>query len=223
MDHEPLVLPQYGPSLSELYGARFKALPFTVRVVAVATAALLVAAIGWRLFLDRGSTTYTQKGPVAFSFRYAGGLGRVVPEHGQYVKLEAHRGQLFTQSFAVERLQLPPYRGDVVGLLPSYANRVVAGLKRRFRAFEPVQETRTFINQVPGYAVVFKARLGKRALFGRYVILPKPLPGSREGVVLLLLSTPAGGTYNAITVGSIGATKLPLHSFRFDQIGSFYD
>ena len=48
--------------------------------------------------------------------------------------MERRRGSLFLDSFAVEPLSLPPFRGDVSGELPVYAEREIAALRKRFPA-----------------------------------------------------------------------------------------
>lgn len=181
-------------------------------VVLVIVATVLIAQ---RIGGD-SSNTYSRAAALAFNFRYSDVL-RPVARNGAYVRLEARRDGLFLQQFAVLPLRLPSYRGVAAGVLPALATKVAGQLAQRYPGFTVVGETRTFINQVSGYAIVFRARLGSRTLFGRYVMLPRPVVGTRDGVVLLLLTTPASGTFNAESVGSFGATKLPLHSFRFSS------
>ena len=157
----------------------------------------------------------------------------VAPRAPELVRLERRRGGLYLESFAVEPLALPPFRGDASGLLPVYAEREIAVLRRRFAPFELMREGKARVNQVPGYEVQFQARLGRRRLFGRVVLLPEPAPGedlanpsgvlenarARRGVRLVLLSTPAGGSVHAFDVGAHGDLKTTFRSFRFGTEG----
>lgn len=212
----PLVKPEYGPSLPRLVGPRWRALPPAVRAVAALSgaAALLALAVLALRAGDAGPRVVVRE-PLAFNFTYGGSLRRVAPGAGELVRLEGRRGGLFLQSFAVEPLRLPPYRGDVGGAYPAYATVYAQRLARRYAGFELAEEGRTRINDVPGYAIAFRARLGRRTLYGRRVLLVPDVPRARDGVVLALLATPAAGVGAAAAVGVGGALKQPLRSFRF--------
>jgi hypothetical protein len=154
-----------------------------------------------------------QRSPIAFNFHYPPVLKRVAPSGDHFVELERKRDGLFLDSFAVAPLSLPAYRGDASGALPAFADREVERLRRRYAEFEWVQEGKTRINEVAGYTISFRARLGERRLYGRSVLLPEP--GTRRGVTLLLLATPAAGVPNAEEVGLHGPVKTAYRSFRF--------
>ena len=179
---------------------------------------MLVAAAAW-LVLRRadppGQTSYVVREPVAFNLRAGDVLVRRPARGDELLHLERRRGDLFLQSFAVAPLALAPYRGEAGGVLPIAADREIEALARRWPEFELVQEGKTRINEVPGYAIVFQARLGERRLFGREVLLPEPRPGARGGVRLLILATPAAGVSRATEVGVRGVTKTPYRTFRF--------
>jgi hypothetical protein len=98
------------------------------------------------------------------------------------------------------------------------AARELDALRKRFPDLEPVEEGKTRINRVAGYALVFRASRKPR-LYGRLVLLPEPLPGARDGVKLLLLATPDGGADKAQDVGAVGQLKTPYRSFRFGTEG----
>lgn len=211
----PAVLPEFRPTLPELLRARFGRRPTTTLLalsllLAAATLAFALLRPG-----EEGTTVVQRTGPVQFNFRYPSPLTRVAPQGDQMLRLEARRSGLFLQSFAVAPLRLPAYRGEVGGALPVFATREIAGLRGRFAQFELVQDGKTRVNEVPGYAVLFRARLGKRRLFGRDILLPEPLPGARDGVRLLLLATPAAGVSSAADVGVRGVIKRPYRTFRF--------
>jgi hypothetical protein len=213
-----LVADAHRPTLSELAGPRLARLPAAVRIaLAVVGAALLLALLAL-IVLRPGDdvTEYVKRSGLTFNFRYPDPLVRAAPRGEEIVRLQSVRPDgLFVQSFAVEPLRLPAYRGDVGGLLPIVADGEMAKLAQRFRQFELVQEGKTRLNQVPGYAITFRARLGQRRLLGREVLLAEPVPGSRRGVRLLLLATPSAGISRAEDVGVHGAIKRPFRTFRF--------
>ena len=152
--------------------------------------------------------------PIAFNLRYPGGMRQLEPADGELLHLQ-RKGM---DDFIVERLQLPRYAGDVGGALPVIAARELDALRKRFPDLEPVEEGKTRINRVAGYALVFRASRKPR-LYGRLVLLPEPLPGARDGVKLLLLATPDGGADKAQDVGAVGQLKTPYRSFRFGTEG----
>ncbi len=208
------VLASHRPTLAELVRARAG----RRGIVAVMAVAVLAAALLAFLVLrpeDDGIEVVSRAEPAPFNLRHAERLERVAPGRGELLRLEATRGDLFVQSFAVAPLRLPAYRGDVTGVLPAFAAREIDALRARFAEFELVQDGKTRVNEVAGYQILFRARLGRRRLFGRLVLLPEPEPGARDGVRLLMQSTPAGGASKAADVGVIGLTKLPFRTFRF--------
>jgi hypothetical protein len=231
-----LVLEEHRPTLADLLRPRLARLPRWVRRLLGAVVALLVLFVLWRLLAggDAGETHYVHRGALEFNFRYPDAMHRVKPAGQELVRVQRTRDGLFLDSYAVEPLALPPFRGNVSGLLPAYADREIAALRKRFPSqFELVREGKARVNQVPGYDVQFQSRLGKRRLFGRLVLLPQPAPGedltnptgelnndrSRSGVRILMLSTPAAGTVRTRDVGARGLLKTPFRSFRFGTEG----
>lgn len=208
-----LVLPEHRPTLRDL----LPPVPPAAWRALAAVAALVAIAVGWLVLRpeDDGGIDYVHRGSIEFNFHHPPELRRVAPSQGEYVRLERRRDGLFLDSFAVAPLSVPAYRGDVSGILPVAADAEIARLERRFAAFELVEERKTRINDVAGYAIVFRARLGERRLYGRAVLLPEAVPGARRGALLMLLATPASGVPQAQDVGVHGAIKLPYRSFRF--------
>jgi hypothetical protein len=151
--------------------------------------------------------------PVAFRLRYAPAMHSLPPSRGEAL----HLRRAGEDEFIVEPLRLPRYTGDVGGVLPIQAAHELTALRRRFPNLQPAAEGKTRVNRVAGYTVVFRADPSRR-LYGRLVLLPRPTPGTREGVKLLMLATPAGGVTKPQNVGG-GGLKLPYRSFRFGTDG----
>jgi hypothetical protein len=149
--------------------------------------------------------------PIAYTLHYPSSMHEVKPAEGELLHLR-RKGK---DDFILERLQLPPYEGDVGGALPVIAARELTTLRERFPDLEPVEETKTRVNRVVGYTLSFRASRKPR-LYGRLVLLPEPVPGTRDGVKMLLLATPSGGAAKAEDVGSSGRLKTPYRSFRFE-------
>jgi hypothetical protein len=208
-----VVKPQYGPTLSQLVVA----LPRGPRIAAIALIALLIAAAALLAISSRPDETNTiVRGPVTFNLTYGPRLERVKPAGDALLTLRRDRGGLFLDSYVVRPLTLPPYRGAAGGLLPVYAVDYLAGLHRRYGAFDVALEGRTRINNGIGYQLVLRARRGGRTLYVRHLLLVPDAPeGARRGVVVELESTPAAGTPNAVGVGNAGALKQAMRSFRF--------
>ena len=211
-----LVLDRYRPSLRDVVGPSLARLPRPLRWLTLAVVAGLAGLLAWQVLkpADRG-VEYIQREPIAFNFAYESAMRPERAEGAEFVRLVRRQDGLFRDSFAVEPLTLPPYRGETGGVLPLFADREIAALSRRFADFELVEEGKTRVLLVPGYGIVFRARLGERRLYGRVVLLPEPEPGTRRGVKLVLLATPAAGANKATDVGLVGATKRPYRTFRF--------
>jgi len=214
-----LVLDEHRPTLSDLLGRRLgrrgaRAVLVVAGVVVLAVVAALLLRAG------EGEIEYVQRGALEFNFRYTSELKGARPQGAEIVRVERRRPDgLFVQSFAVESLRLPPYRGELSGFLPLYADREIRALAGRFREFELIQEGKTRLNEVPGYTVAFRARLGDRRLFGRVILLPEAVPGARRGARLVLLATPSAGVHKAEEVGLRGVVKRPYRTFRFGTEG----
>lgn len=208
---------RFGPNLPELLAPGLRRLPAVVRwALAVVAAVVVVGGLYTVLRPAPGETAYVRRGPpVEFNFLLGAPLVQAAPEAGQLVRVERRRDGLFVDSFAVSALTLPPYRGEATGVLPVLASREIDALRRRFREFELIQEGKARVIATPGYQIVFRARLGKRRLYGREVLLPEPVPGSRRGVTILMLATPAAGVGQADDVGTTGPVKQAFRSFRF--------
>jgi hypothetical protein len=203
------VAPEHRPTLRE----ELAPLPAPARWAVLGVLVLLAVGVAIAL-LGGGSTpdgrVITHRGPVTFNLRVPPGMSEVEPAAGELVHLE-RKGQ---DSIVVSPLDLPEYEGDVGGILPVVAARELDALKKRFPDLEPVEEGKARINKAAGYSLSFRVSRSPRE-YGRLVLLPQPVPGARDGVKLLLLSTPAGGAGKATDVGTRGQLKTPYRSFRF--------
>jgi len=206
---------EYGPTLLQLVAPRRLA----VRVAAgVAAAAIVFAAVAIAIASRPDETEVLIRKPITLNFIYGQQFHRV-QRAGTMIALrhESPNG-LFLDAYALRPLTLPPYRGAVGGMLPIYANRYVRTLARRYPGYEFIGEGRARINNAVGYAVTFRASIGRRRLYARHYLLVEEEPeGRRRGVVLEIDSTPAAGTPNADEIGNHGALKTPLRSFRFGE------
>jgi hypothetical protein len=204
----PVVAPEHRPTLGETLAP----LPRPARWAVLAVLGLLL--IGLVIALTGKATAdgkrLVRERPLAFNLRVPPGMQEIKPAAGEWAHLE-RKGK---DSFVVEPLKLPAYKGDVGGILPVVATREIEALKKRFPALEPVEEGKGRINQAAAYSVVFRASRKPR-LYGRLVLLPQPVPGARDGVKLLLLATPEAGAGKASDVGTRGQLKTPYRSFRF--------
>lgn len=220
-----VVAERFRPTLPDLIGSGGRSGQILgaglVAVIALAVAAVLV------ITRDRPVERYINRAGVPFNFSYVERLKPLPPgaqsalgpargrEASDAVWLEEARRDLFVQSFAVSERRLPPYQGEVGGLFPLVAEGEKRRLAERFTGFELVSEGKARVNEVAGYQLVFRARLGERRLYGREVLLGETVPGSRRAVALLLLGTPVSGIGRVADVGNDALLKQPLRSFRF--------
>lgn len=209
-----LILDRHRPSLPELLA------PLPRRLViglAVLVAAILIALLAARLAPGDSPEVFVHRADPEFNFAYGDRLALVPPAgEDELVALRQRRGTLFVQSFVVRGLELPAHEpGTVGGVMPIVADLQLDDLRRRFEDFELVAEGKARINEVSGYELIFRARMGERRLYGRVILLPEPVPGSRNAVALELLGTPVSGISDPRDVGGNAVLKLPLRSFRF--------
>lgn len=178
---EPLVLPEYGPTLPELAQRRFGWRERTTVALLVAAAALIV--VGLLLVRPEfdSQTKYVHHETPVFNLLYDNGaLREVAPQGDEIVRLAGRRGRL-AATIAVEHLELPGATGDVAhGVLPAYASEHVKALRAELPQFELVQESRARVNGAPGYEVRF--RTGRT--FGNDLMI---LPSEEEAGDALLV------------------------------------
>jgi hypothetical protein len=208
--------PEYGPTLGRLLSPRWRAASRPVRAAVIAAGlGLLALLLGAALTLE--NATYSHGGKVSFSFAYRS-LYRVAPDPGGYVKVERHRadGEL-EDSYAVEPLRLPPYSGELSGELPLYASGYIRALAQRHAGFVLRGEGKTRVNTVPAYQVLYTAIVDGRPMFGRDVLLLPERRGAREGVEIVMLTSPTANAQvdSPLEVAGTGVLLRPLKTFSF--------
>jgi hypothetical protein len=154
---EPLVLPEYGPTLPTLARRRFGWRERTTVALLVGAGALIV--IGLLLVRPEvdSQTKFVHHDAPVFNLLYDNGaLRQVTPQGDELVRLEGRRGRL-AAAIAVEPLALPDATGDIAhGLLPAYASEHVEALRAELPDFELLSEARARVNGAPGYEVRFR-------------------------------------------------------------------
>lgn len=211
----PLVRPEFGPTLPELAGPRWRALSRGGRIVAVLLALLACALLLWRTTGGDNRTTVVVAHPVAFNLVYDDAkLERVVPPAGTSLLLRTPASDPDPESVTVAPLRLPAYRGDIAGVLPLYAATVIRRMQAADPAFILRSEGRTRINRQPGYQIQYQTRRDGRTAYGRRTFLFADEPAQRDGADLNLVAVRSPSMPNVDAVGSNGPTKLPYRSFR---------
>ncbi len=208
--------PQYGPTLGVLLSPRWRAAsPLARGLVIAACVGLLALLVGAGLTLE--NSTYSHGGRVPFSFSYRN-LFRVKPDPGEFVKMQRHRsdGEL-EDSLAVGPLLLPPYSGSLTGELPLYAAGYINGLRLRHPQFELAGEGKTKVDTMFAYAVSYTTVLDGRTMWGRDILLLPEHAGAREGVDIMMLTSPTADSQvdGPPEVGSAGVLSRPLRTFSF--------
>lgn len=170
------------------------------------------AGIAWRVL--HAGIEVSGKTPVAFHFRRPASLHPRRPLAGELVRLEQTRHGRVLDEFVVSPLRLPPYAGDPAGVLAVLAQRELIALRARYPSLELVSEASAKIAGMPGQELRFRIP-GAHRLFGREMLLPRPVAGARDGVRLLAIAQASADVGGAGAVGVHGATRLPYRSFRF--------
>jgi hypothetical protein len=207
--------PEYGPTLGRLLAPRWHAASPLLR------AAVMLAGVGLLVVIAAGALTlenakFSHGGMVPFSFSYRG-LYRVSADPGGHVKIERrHADGTIRDSFAVEPLRLAPYSGNLSGALPLYAAGYIRALSRRYPGFALRGEGKTKVNNlISAYDVFYSTVIDGRKLYGRDIMLLPERPQAREGVDIVMLTTPTKRSElsSALEVAISGILLRPLKSF----------
>jgi hypothetical protein len=206
--------PEYGPTLGQLLSPRWRAAPALGRWVVIASGIGLLAAILLAV-LTLENSTFSHSGRVPFSFSYRG-LYRVSPDPGGYVKVE-RRGSdgLLKDSLAVDPLLLPAYSGEPSGELPLYAAGYIRGLRHRYPGFVLRGEGKTTVNTALAYAIFYTVVFEGRTMWGRDTLFLPERPGVREGVDIVMLTSPTANSQVKLPteVAFSGVLTRPLKTF----------
>jgi hypothetical protein len=205
--------PEYGPSLGRLLAPRWHAASRPARMLVLALCAALVALL-LAAALTLENAQYSHAGPAPFSFSYRD-LYRAAPPPGAYVEVRRPRSGPVVDSFAVSSLRLPPYAGSPNAELLLYVNTYIAALRRRSSDFRLLGEGKTRVNTVPGYDVLYTARVQRRTTYGRDILLLPERPHPRDGVTISMLSLPGAEPQvtSPLLVGTTGVLELPIETF----------
>jgi hypothetical protein len=210
------IKPEYGPTLGRLLSPRWRAAsPLLRRLVVLAGLGLAAAVVAAVLTLE--NATFSHGGRLPFSFAYRS-LFRVAPDPGGYVKIQRRRSNgALEDSYAVEPLVLPAYTGELSGELPVYAAAYIHEVERRDSGFVLRGEGKTRVNAVPAYQVLYTAIVEGRTMYGRDVLLLPERAGAREGVAIVMLTSPTANAQvdSPLEVASTGVLLRPLKTFTF--------
>jgi len=216
---------QYGPTLGQILAPRWRVASSLTRGAVIASAVGLLALLA-AAALTLENSKYSYGGAVPFSFSYRN-LYKVSPDPGGYVKVQRRSadGRL-KDSFAVGPLRLPPYSGSLAGELPLYAAAYISAIKRRYPGFVLRGEGKGFVlrgegkawlNAAFAYDVFYTTVLEGRRMFGRDVMLLPERPGARDGVDIVILTTPTANPQvtKPVEVATVGVLEKPLKTFTF--------
>jgi hypothetical protein len=211
------VRPEYGPSLAELAGPRWREQPPAVRRGLVALALVLLAVFAFLALRGGGDDrrAIVVREPFAFNLLALPGMHRVAPGPGEALRLRSAPGRADEQTYVVRPLRLPPYRGDVsTGFLIATA-RMAETMEAADPHFVYRGEGRARVNDLPGYQLLYTTRRNGVTAYGRRVLLVPDEPGARDGAEITMLADRSPAVPNVDAVGNNGLLKTPLRSFRF--------
>jgi hypothetical protein len=212
---EPLVQPQFRPTLSDLAGARWRTIPIALRVLVVAVAIVVVVVFFYKgVRPTPGRHVVVVPGPHAVNFLFKAPLARVAPLRGELVRLSTPRGSTEPVSFSARPLTLPRYGGDPGGALVLYSVALERFLATEHPGMVLRDEGRTRINMLPAYQVTFQFRENGHTAFGRDIMIVPDANAARIGAVLEMTSVLSPHVPKADALGSVNPLKLSLRSFR---------
>jgi len=210
--------PEYRPTLVELLAPHWRRASGGARLLVVAALLLLAVAVA-ALVLTLLPARASYGGPVPFGFNYRG-LYRTAPDPGGLVKVarRAPDGRL-QDSFAVEPLALPAYRGSLSGELPLYASGYIHALSLRYTGFRLRGEGKGKVAAgVVAYNVFYTAVIEGATMYGRDFLLLRERPGERLGVDIVMHTLPHSSSRvtSPLLVATAGPLYEPLRTFSLD-------
>ena len=212
--NDPLVLPEYGPSLPALLRGRVPA-PVTIALVVALVALAGLAAVVVRPGDDDGDQVIHDGEPV-FNVLVPDALHQAEPRPGELLRLEGRRGPQ-SATVTIQPLSLPPFDGDVShAQLPVYATSHIDALRARYDGFELVDEGRARVNDAPGYEVTFTYGPPEARTFGSDVLV---VPGEDEsdGAVLISLRRRVTGPLDEADQEFSATARKAFRSFRYGR------
>jgi hypothetical protein len=219
---EPLLLPEYGPSLPALARRRFGWRERTTIGLLIGLAVLL----GLFLVVVRpqvdSATKYVHHGKPVFNLLYNNGrLHRVTPQGDELVRLQGRRGRL-TSTIAVAPLTLPPASGDIAhGLLPVFASQHIKELAAPGDQFALRAEGRARVNGAPGYEVRFRTGpQGQRVYGNDLMILPSEEDTSGALLVTARRAFAGNGRFGPREQSLDDATAKAYRSFTYGTVAA---
>lgn len=222
-----LVREELGPTLPQLLQPHWARLSRTRRrqIVAALVALAVLLAAAYTIVRSDPLETLVVREPVAFNVIHRADFPKVGARPGELLRLEGvlPGKSMAKETFAVSRLTVPPFRGDISAAYLMLATRKLAALQAADPQLRYRGEGKTRINLIPGYQLTYSTREGGkpdgRSVFGRiFWLVPEPGDGeaqTRDGVILALTAQFSGQVPNATALGSDVLLKAPLRSFRF--------
>lgn len=220
----PIARPEYGPSLAEVAGPRFRRLPPLVRWggLAVAVLVILLVAVVW---VARGeSLTQTViEGPLTFNTRYDDRIERVEAGPGELLRLATKPGPGRGEESLVFRDAGPaPTQDEPAGGPVAQLALRMAGVMRPVReeladSFRVRSEGRVKIGRdYAGWLVRYQFRRDGTTWYGVRALLLPDESGTTERVLDMSLQSEKSDVVQQISeAGSNGPMRTPFYGVAF--------
>ncbi len=227
----PIARPEYGPSLTEVAGPRFRRLPPVVRWGGAAVLALAIALIVGVLVARGDALEQTViEGPLTFNTRYDDRIQRVEAEPGELLRLETKPGPGRSPEHLVFRDAGPAPTDDEpaggpVAQLALRMERAIAPVRASHEDFRVRSEGRVKIGRdYAGWLVRYQFVRDEKTWYGVRMLLLPDEPGTTERVLDVSLesqrhvpteSQPSGAIMQISDVGSNGPMRTPFYGLAF--------
>jgi hypothetical protein len=212
---DPLVLPEYGPTLPALLRGRIPA-PVTIALVVALVALAGLAAVAVRPGDDDGDQLIHEGEPVFNVLYVPDALHQAPARPGELLRLEGSRGPQ-SVTVTVQPLGLPDFAGDVShAQLPAYASAHIDALRARFDGFQLIDEGRARVNDAPGYEVSFSYGTDGSRTFGSDVLVV-PSEDESDGAVVISLRRQVTGPLREADHEFSGIARKAFRSFRYGR------
>ena len=209
-----IVRPEFGPTLPEILGPKWRALARVWKAAVVVAGCLLLALLAFLIFKPGNSLRSVQvAAPIAVNLTYdSQALTQRVTTGSQLVSLATPPSAAESATFAVSPITIAPYRGSIEGQLPLTAFTLTEQMKRADPSFGLRAEGPVLIHDRLGYQILYQFSRAGKTNYGRRLLLFPGTIGARSGYDMQMTESRSLRTPSSESVAKSGPLREPYRS-----------
>lgn len=219
----PIARPEFGPSLLDVAGPRWRALSRRWRWILIAIVAVLVlVAAGYFTFRGRSLEQVVVRGPLTFNTRFDSRIRQVPPQPGELLRLEDAPGRapeelVFRDGGPAPTRDEPA--GGPVAQLALRMTGVMRGVQRELAGNDLQIRSRGRVKigrDYAGWLVRYQFRRDGKTWYGVRVLLLPDVSGARERVLDMSLRSQRSAVVDQVSqAGTNGPMRTPFYGVAF--------